>query len=96
MMPPRHALGALLLEQGHVDEAVSVYRADLGLDDTLVRPSQHPNNIWSLLGYAECCERLGDSTSFEAIRPELDKAKQVADSSIDVSCFCRIAHKCCD
>ena len=96
MMPPRHALGALLLEQGHVDEAASVYRADLGLDDTLVRPSQHPNNIWSLLGYAECCERLGDSTSLEAIRPELDKAKQVADSSIDVSCFCRIAHKCCD
>lgn len=96
MMPPRHALGALLLEQGHVDEAASVYRADLGLDDTLVRPSQHPNNIWSLLGYAECCERLGDSTSLESIRPELEKAKQVADSSIDVSCFCRTAHKCCD
>ncbi|MEM7750410.1 MAG: hypothetical protein AAF346_19325, partial [Pseudomonadota bacterium] len=92
----RHALGALLLEQDHVDEAASVYRADLGLDDTLVRPSQHPNNIWSLLGYTECCERLGDSTSLEAIRPELEKAKQVADSSIDVSCFCRTAHKCCD
>jgi tetratricopeptide (TPR) repeat protein len=96
MMPPRHALGALLLEQDHVDEAASVYRADLGLDDTLVRPSQHPNNIWSLLGYAECCESLGDSASLDAIRPDLEKAKQVADSSIDVSCFCRTAHKCCD
>ena len=40
-MPPRHALGALLLEQGHVEEAAAVYRADLGLDGTLVRPSQH-------------------------------------------------------
>lgn len=96
MMPPRHALGALLLEQGHVDEAASIYRADLGLDDTLVRPSQHQNNIWSLLGYAECCERLGDSKTLEAIRPALAKARQVADSSIEVSCFCRTAHECCD
>ena len=29
--PPRHALGALLLEQGRVEEAEAVYRADLGL-----------------------------------------------------------------
>jgi tetratricopeptide (TPR) repeat protein len=32
MQPTRHALGALLLEQGHVEEAEAVYRADLGLD----------------------------------------------------------------
>jgi hypothetical protein len=96
MMPPRHALGALLLEQGHVEEATVVYRADLGLDDTLVRPSQHPANIWSLLGYAECCERLGDEANLESIRLELDHAKQIADNSIQVSCFCRIKHGCCD
>ena len=35
MQPARHALGALLLEQGQVEEAAAVYRADLGLDDTL-------------------------------------------------------------
>lgn len=29
------ALGALLLEQGEVGEAAGVYRADLGLDDTI-------------------------------------------------------------
>ena len=29
MHPPRHALGALLLEQGHVEKAEQVYRADL-------------------------------------------------------------------
>ncbi len=46
MQPPRHAYGALLLEQGRVEEAKSVYSADLGLDDTLPRALQHPNNIW--------------------------------------------------
>ncbi len=30
MQPTRHALGALLLEQGQVEEAEAVYRADLG------------------------------------------------------------------
>lgn len=95
MMPPRHALGALLLEKGDVEEATAVYRADLGLDDTLVRPSQHPNNIWSLVGYAECCERQGNKNALNAIRPELDKARKIADASITVSCFCRIGHECC-
>ena len=37
MQPTRHALGALLLEQGRVEEAEAVYRADLGLDGTLSR-----------------------------------------------------------
>ena len=96
MMPPRHALGALLLEQGHVEEATGVYRADLGLDDVLVRPSQHPGNIWSLVGYAECCERLGDAEALAAIQPELTEARRIADSSIEVSCFCRTSHGCGD
>jgi len=42
MQPTRHAYGALLLEQGLVAEAEAVYRADLGLDDTLPRPPAHP------------------------------------------------------
>jgi tetratricopeptide (TPR) repeat protein len=82
MQPPRHALGALLLEQGHVADAAKVYRADLGLDDTLVRPSQHPNNIWSLHGYAECCELLGQQQELESVRIELDKAQAIADGDI--------------
>ena len=32
MQPVRHALGALLLEQGHTNEAEAVCRADRGLD----------------------------------------------------------------
>ena len=59
MQPTRHAYGALLLEQGHVEEAAAVYAADLGLDDSLPRALRHPNNVWSLHGYHECLTRLG-------------------------------------
>src|SRR3954464_7439781 len=48
MQPARHALGALLLEQGRVEEAEAVYRSDLGLDGKLSRACQHPDNLWSL------------------------------------------------
>ncbi|MEM9636659.1 MAG: hypothetical protein AAGA94_03375, partial [Pseudomonadota bacterium] len=37
MQPTRHALGALLMELRRFDEAEAVYRADLGLDETLAR-----------------------------------------------------------
>ena len=50
MQPARHALGALLLEQERYDEAETVYRADLGLDPSVSRARQHPNNLWSLFG----------------------------------------------
>ena len=58
MQPPRHAYGALLLEQGLAEEAASVYTADLGLDDTLPRALEHPNNVWALHGLHECLMRL--------------------------------------
>ncbi len=95
MQPPRHALGALLLEQGHVAEAAQVYRADLGLDDTLVRPSQHPGNIWSLHGYAECCQRLGKHEETATIERQLAAAQAVADTAVSSSCFCRQTDPCC-
>ena len=59
MQPTRHAYGALLLEQGRVEEAAAVYAADLGFDATLSRSCQHPGNVWSLHGYHECLQRLG-------------------------------------
>lgn len=59
MQPTRHAYGALLLEQGRVEEAEAVYRADLGLDNTLPRPLQHPGNVWALHGFHECLVQLG-------------------------------------
>ncbi len=42
IQPTRHALGALLLEQGRVAEAEAVYRADLGLDGKLGRALPAP------------------------------------------------------
>ncbi len=88
MQPARHALGALLLEQGHVEEAAAVYRADLGLDDTLRRPCQHPDNVWSLHGYHDCLVRLGRTTEAAYIRPRLDLALARATVPIKASCFC--------
>ena len=79
MQPTRHALGALLLEQGRVEEAEAVYRADLGLDDTLARPCQHPENVWSLHGYHECLRRLGKTAEAELVRPRLDLAAGARD-----------------
>jgi tetratricopeptide (TPR) repeat protein len=88
MQPARHALGALLLEQGRVEEAEAVYRADLGLDSTLRRPCQHPDNVWSLHGYHECLRRLGKTLEADFIRPRLDLAMARATVPIKASCFC--------
>ena len=96
MQPPRHALGALLLEQGHVEEAATVYRADLGLDDTLVRPSQHPGNLWALHGYRECCELLGRLDEAADIATQLAEAAKSADIDVTSSCFCRLEESCCE
>lgn len=91
MQPTRHALGALLLEQGHTEEAEAIYRADLGLDDTLARAYQHPNNVWSLHGYHECLERLGKTDEANLIKPQLDEAISHADVPIRSSCACRMS-----
>lgn len=90
MQPVRHALGALLLEQGRIAEAEQVYRADLGLDPTLSRASQHPDNIWSLHGYVECLRRLGKQSDADTMQLRLDLAVARADPGIHASCFCRM------
>jgi tetratricopeptide (TPR) repeat protein len=89
MQPTRHAYGALLLEQGEVETACAVYAADLGLDTTLPRACQHPNNVWSLHGYHECLVRLGRTDAAREIKPQLDATLAVADIEITSSCFCR-------
>ncbi|MEM7343447.1 MAG: hypothetical protein AAF485_04335 [Chloroflexota bacterium] len=96
MHPPRHALGALLLEQNHIAEAEQVYCADLGFDHTLNRPSQHPNNVWSLHGYAECLRRQNKQEALAIIQPSLNLAMARADVEIKASCCCRQTHHCCD
>ncbi|MGW7194681.1 tetratricopeptide repeat protein [Streptomyces chryseus] len=90
MQPTRHAYGALLLEQGRVEEAEAVYHADLGLDDTLPRPSQHPGNVWALHGLHECLLRLGKSAEAQIVAQQLKLASAMADVPINASCFCRL------
>ncbi len=92
MQPTRHALGALLLEQGRVEEAEAVYRADLGLDDTLSRACQHPDNVWSLHGFHECLMRLGKTAEAKMVKLRLDLAAARADVPIKGSCYCRLHH----
>ena len=89
MQPARHALGALLLEQDRVAEAADVYRADLGLDHTLSRACQHPDNVWSLHGYHECLTRLGRQDEALIIKQRLDLANARTDTPVTASCFCR-------
>ncbi|MEV8404439.1 hypothetical protein AB0R12_01165 [Streptomyces niveus] len=100
MQPTRHAYGALLLEQGRVEEAEAVYRADLGLDDTLPRPSRHPGNVWALHGLHECLVRLGRTGEARIVSHQLTLATALADVPINASCFCRLttpgpADACC-
>ncbi|WP_170439068.1 tetratricopeptide repeat protein [Ruegeria arenilitoris] len=88
MQPTRHALGALLFEQGHVAEAESVYREDLGLGGTLSRASIHPDNVWSLKGLHDCLKARGAVEELQLIRQRLDLALARADRSVGASCFC--------
>ena len=90
MHPPRHALAALLLEQGQVEEAEQVCRADLGLDASLSRPTWHPNNVWMLHAYLECLGKVGE---MPAIKLQLDFALARADVTITSSCCCRTQTK---
>jgi len=53
MQPCRHALGALLLEQNLVDEAIEVYLADMA-------SGRHPENPWALRGLLSCYEQKSE------------------------------------
>lgn len=90
MQPVRHAYAALMMEQGHLEEAAQVYRADLGLDTSIIRQRRHPNNVWALQGYHECLIRLGKADEAAVIEQPLILALAVADVPIKTSCFCRL------
>ncbi|WJR81290.1 hypothetical protein [Bradyrhizobium sp. NP1] len=99
MHPPRHALAALLMEQGHLAEAEAIYRDDLGLTRRIQRCAQHPDNVWALHGLVECLERRNEATELPALRERLAAALSFADVPITSSCMCRAeVHKpdhCC-
>ena len=81
MQPARHALGALLLEQGRSTEAESVYREDL---------RRRPKNSWSLHGLAECLTNQGKTAEADKVRQQFQLASKRADIKIDRSCFCKL------
>lgn len=99
MHPPRHPLAALLAEQGRYDEAEAVYRDDLGLSGRIQRCTQHPDNVWSLHGLAECLERRGETEELPGVRRKLAAALAKADVPITSSCLCRLSvqpqQSCC-
>ncbi|MFM7296804.1 MAG: hypothetical protein ACKO4Q_06235 [Planctomycetota bacterium] len=80
VQPARHALGALLLEQGRLEEAEQVYRADL---------VRHPENGWSLHGLAECQRRSGRAAEAAATESRFRAAWRRADITLRGSCYCR-------
>ena len=80
MQPVRHALGALLLEQGRIEEAETVYREDLRL---------HPGNGWALQGIAECLRRSHRDREAEEVKAAYRTAWARSDIDIRSSCYCR-------
>lgn len=99
MHPPRHALAALLAEQGHFEEAEDVYRTDLGLNDKLQRCAQHPDNVWALHGLVECLRQRGETDELPVLEAKLVTALAKTDIPITSSCLCRAplaATLCCN
>jgi tetratricopeptide (TPR) repeat protein len=91
MHPPRHALAALLMEQGHFTEAEEIYRDDLGSSGKIQRCAQHPDNVWALHGLTECLQRRGASEELSKMQNKLAHALTLADVPITSSCMCRTA-----
>lgn len=89
MQPTRHALAALLLEQGYVAESAEIYRQDLGLDASLPRAVHHPDNVWSLQGYHECLQKQGRADEAQLIGQRLTLAKGRVDVPVRSSCYCK-------
>ena len=84
MQPIRHALGGLLYEQGHVEEAEKVFREDL---------KYHPRNPWAMLGLLKCLQSKGsccNSTEVGELETQLREQRQcqLADFEVEVPCEC--------
>ena len=80
MQPVRHILGALLLEQGHIEEAEQVYRDDIAL---------WKDNMWGLLGLKLCLEAKGDTTGeLEKVTKLFTERSSRADIIPTRTCYC--------
>lgn len=88
MQPTRHALGALLFEQGHYEEAEHVFRQDLGLAPGLPRACVHPDNVWGLRGLYDCLKAQNKTEELTHIKLRLDLAAARADRPVKAACGC--------
>lgn len=79
MTPARHVLGALLLEQGELEEAETVYRKDL---------EQYKDNLWSLLGLHQALKKQNRSEEAASVLARFQTASERADIKIGASCLC--------
>ena len=84
MTPARHALGALLLEAGELEEAERVYREDL---------EQYKGNMWSLLGLQQVLARQNRPLEAANTREAFKRASARTDIKVGASCLC--AKKLC-
>lgn len=79
MLPVRHAMGALLMEQGAYAEAERLYRED---------QERHPGNGWSLLGLELALAAQGRDEEAAAVAARLESAwRRVAERPTS-SCMC--------
>jgi len=84
MISTRHALGALLLEQGNWKEAREAFLQDL---------RHHPNNIWALRGL-ELCHKLHPSEDpglSEHQKLELENRRALATCEVQAPCACMLS-----
>ena len=88
MQPTRHALGALLFEQGHHAESERVFKEDLGLAPGLPRACMHPDKVWALRGLYECLMAQSKTDEALHIKLRLDLAEARADRPIKAACGC--------
>lgn len=75
-IPPRHNLGALLLDAGRYAEAEAVYRKDL---------EDLRQNGWSLMGLYQSLKAQGKDAEADLVKQEFDTAWKEADISIERS-----------
>jgi len=79
VQPVRHALGAILLENGRAAEAAQVYREDL---------RRLPENGWSLFGLARCEGAMGNADESKMLMRRYEAAWNRADTKLSASCLC--------
>ena len=79
MLPVRHALGALMMEDGQHVQAEQLYRQDL---------ERNTGNGWALTGLRQSLVAQGRMSEAMALDEALAQAFASADTEIESSCFC--------